>query len=136
MDRRAWRRGDIDLGKIFLLLVTLVVGYLAWTFVPAYYGQFTMRRTVQETILVWRDTDKMTRAQGELERNMDKNGVPSYVWPQDCEFYEKFNERHLDCFWVVQIDYPLVEKSTELEFSVHKYLDEGNLLHDAPTEKQ
>lgn len=135
MHTRRRRRGDLDLGKIFTLLVVLVVGYLAWAFVPAYYGQFTMRRTVQETILVWRDTASMAKSQKQLERNMDKNGVPSYVWPQDCEFYEKFDEKHLDCFWVVEIDYPLIDKSTEIEFAVHKYLDKGGLLHDALEEQ-
>lgn len=135
MCTRRRRRGDIDLGKIFWLFVVLTVAYLGWSFVPAYYGHFTMRRTVQETILVWRDTGSMTRSQGDLERNMDKNGVPSYVWPQDCEFYMKFDERHVDCFWVVEIDYPLIEKSTEIEFAVHQYLDKGNLLHDVPLEE-
>ncbi|MED5373493.1 MAG: hypothetical protein VX899_20920 [Myxococcota bacterium] len=132
MIRRAkGRAGDIDLGKVFFLLVFASLGYLGWAFLPAYYSEFQMGQAVQESILDWRDRGSMVKAQDTLERRMEYHGVPDYVWPQDCEFYEQLSERHVDCYWVVEITYPLTQKTTELEFSVHKYLDRGDLLHDA-----
>ncbi len=114
------RRGDSTFGK--LLWAGLVVGglFVASVFYPIYLVKFEMSEVVQVVILDWRDKNK-TRAQSRLKAELRKREMPDYIYAEDCEFYTQQKQKHLDCWWEVDVDLPGYHKT--LEFTIHKYLD-------------
>lgn len=130
---RRQRHGKIDLGKAAFLVAGLVAIYLAWAFIPPYYTKYKMNEVVQITLLDWRDFNNQERSLETLVIEMDNKEVPEYVWPEDCEFFTDSTDgsRHLDCYWAVEVKYPGLQKRTQLEFQVHKYLDSRDVLKTA-----
>ena len=126
--RRA-RQGEIDLFKLGLLIATVAVVYWGVAFLPHYWVTYKMEEVVTVSTLEWRDKSK-AKAQERLARELDKKEIPLYVVPQDCEFYEEQNRRHVDCYWAVDVKWLLIDKRTTLEFYVGKYLDSRDVLHD------
>ena len=126
--RRA-RQGEVDLFKVGLLIAAVAAVYWGVAFLPHYWVTYKMEEVVTVSTLEWRDKSK-DKAQDRLARELDKKEIPLYVLPQDCEFYEEENRRHVDCYWAVDVKWLLVDKRTTLEFYVGKYLDKRDVLHD------
>lgn len=121
------RAGKIDIFKIFLTLVVVVGGTIAWFELPHQWVKYKMDEVVQLSILEWRDKS-LKKAEERLPREMDKKTIPNYILVDDCKFYEERAERHLSCYWAIDVTYPLVNKVRTLEFRSHKYLDASNHL--------
>jgi hypothetical protein len=114
------RRGDSTVGKVITAVIVLGGLLVAATIYPIYLAKWEMKEIIQVVLLEWRDKNK-TRAQSRLVSEIRKREVPTYIYPEDCDFYTRGKERHLDCWWEVEIDYPGYKKT--LEFTVHRYLD-------------
>ncbi len=114
------RRGDSTIGR--LIWAAMVVGglFVAATFYPIYLVKFEMSEVVQVVLLEWRDKNKQ-RAQGRLKAELNKREMPDYIYGEDCELYSQQKQKHLDCWWEVEVNLPGYQKT--LEFTVHKYLD-------------
>ncbi len=114
------RRGDSTFGK--MLWAAMVVGglYVASVFYPIYLIKFEMAEVVQVVLLEWRDKNK-ERAKSRLVAELKKREIPDYIYAEDCEFYTQQKQKHLDCWWEVEVKLPGYQRT--LEFIVHKYLD-------------
>jgi hypothetical protein len=129
MRPQRWRRGEINVVKILVFLGIFAGLFWSYAFLPHYWTHMEMEEVVQVSLLTWRDKNK-ARAMETLEHELKKREIPSYIIPEDCEFYEEENRRHMECFWAVDVKYPLIEKRKTLEFVVNKYLDENDNLYD------
>jgi len=123
------RHGRIDFVKILMGAAFIAGAYLIWAFVPPYWTAKKMDEVVTVVLLDWRDRN-LHKAEANLPNELDKREIPMYIIEDDCEFWEEGKEKHLSCFWAVDVKYPLVDKRTTLEFEVHKYLDTNQNLHD------
>lgn len=121
------RQGRLDFGKIVMLFVAASLLWGAYAFVPPHWAEREMHNVVILTLYTWRDRN-LKLAQAALPREMDKAGIPEYIWPEDCRLWEEHGEKHLDCYWEVDVFYPFTDKLVKtLEFEVHHYIDEkGN----------
>ncbi len=127
---RRSRQGKVDLTKVVMLLVVVAAAYAAWAFLPHFWVERKMEEVVQVSLLDWRDRNNQGRAEDRLLRELDKREIPEYILAEDCEFYEQGGERHIECYWAVDIKYPLLDKRTTLEFYCHQYLDKNDGLHN------
>ena len=126
----SWRRqGRIDIVKILMFLAFIAGAYSIWAFVPPYWTARKMDEVVTVSILEWRDRNQV-KGESMLAHELDKREIPMYIIPEDCEFWEDGKEKHVSCYWAVDVKYPLVDKRTTLEFEVHKYLDASGDLYD------
>ena len=123
------RHGKVDIAKILMALVAVALAYAAWAFLPHYWVERKMDEVVTVVLLDWRDKS-LRRAQEGLPIEMDKREIPDYLLAEDCEFWEQGGEKHLECYWAIDVKYPLVDKRTTLEFYNHKYLDKNDALRD------
>lgn len=129
MSMKAWRRqGRIDIAKILMLGAFAAGAYAIWAFIPPYWTSKKMEEVVTVSILEWRDRNQM-RAESQLAHELDKREIPMYIMPEDCEFWEEGREKHVSCYWAVDVKYPLIDKRTTLEYEVHQYLDADQDLH-------
>lgn len=128
MGRRS-RQGRVDLTKTFMLLTALALAYAAWAFLPHFWVERKMDEVVTVTLLEWRDKTRK-RSEDRLVKELNDREIPDYILADDCEFYEQGGEKHLECYWAVDVKYPLVDKRTTLEFYCHQYLDDRDGLHD------
>ena len=130
---RRCRRGRIDFFKVTLALIVAMAIYWAVAFIPHYWVAAKMDEVVTISILEWRDKRSMAKSKERLERELDKKEIPQYVVPEDCEWSVEEDLRHLDCWWAVDVKWPIVDKRTTLEFYVGKYLDSDDHLGDWST---
>ncbi len=114
------RRGDSTLSKLIWAGLVLAMLYGAATVYPAFLVKFKLGEVVQIILLEWRDHNK-ARAKSRLAVEMKKRDIPDYVYTEDCEFFTQQQEKHLDCWW--EVDLELFGYKRTLDFSVHKYLD-------------
>ena len=131
--RGRYRRGRVDFGKIVMAIVAVGAAYAVWAFLPPYWAERQMDEVVTVTLLDWRDHNR-GRAEDGLPLTMDKREIPEYILAEDCEFWEQGGEKHLECYWAVDVKYPLVDKRTTLEFYCHQYLDKNDLLRNWESE--
>ncbi len=127
---RRRRRGKMDFFKISLLLLVAAAIYWAVAFIPHYWVAVKMDEVVTISILEWRDKHSMEKSKERLARELDNKEIPMYIAPEDCEWSLEEDRRHLDCWWAVDVKWPIVDKRTTLEFFVGKYLDKDDHLGD------
>lgn len=115
------RSGKLDIFKILLALVVLVAGTWVWSIGPHHWTKYKMDGVVQVSLLEWRDKSQR-KGEERFARELDKRGLPTYILPSDCEFYEERDEKHVSCFWAIDVSFPLLDTPQHMEFWSHKYL--------------
>ena len=128
--RTRQRQGRVDFSQILMGLVALTGLWAAWAFLPP---QWAARKMENVTILTLHDWNKYGKpsAVKELPKIMDEEGIPEYIWPEDCDFWEETTDKHIDCYWEVDVMVPFTEKLVKtLEFEVHYYLDNKGEPHN------
>ncbi len=129
------RRGAFSIFRLLLYAGLAAGAYYAWVVVPPHWVHIKMDEIVQVSLLEWRDKS-LRKARERLAREVEKRNIPDYIIPdEDCEFSERVGgERHLDCYWEVEVTFPFINKTQTFYFTSHKYLDSDDQLHDAGPE--
>ncbi len=127
-DRR--RHGRIDIVKILMGLAAATGLWAVYAFVPPQWAEREMHNVVIMSLFEWRDRS-LESAKKSLSKEMDKAEIPEYIWPEDCTYWEDGEQKHMNCYWEVDVFVPFTEKLVKtLEFEVHKYLDAKGNVHD------
>lgn len=121
------RSGKIDVVKILMVLIVVGSGFYVAVITPHYWIKYKMDEIVQVSLLEWRDRSQ-AKAQERLLHELDKQEIPTYIIPKDCNIYEEKGERHVRCEWAVNVVFPVINQVQHLEFGAHKYLDAKGLM--------
>jgi len=136
-----FRSGRIKIGSI-LALATAIYGalFLRDAF-PVVWTKMQVDEVAKISLLEWRDKSER-KALSRMQYEMEERGVPSdVVYAADncgdwgCCLEVRGKQRHADCWWTEKIYLPFTDVWWELEFSVHKYLDDGDHLHNFKEER-
>lgn len=124
-------------GKINVLGVLLTVGIVfgGWTGLnwwKMHWNNLAAQDVVKRAAFEWRDLNQPA-AEALLKRELSGLG---FEWSQMCKasgdygccrFSEKFNEKHLDCWWYDVWYVPIFGKENWVLYESHKVLSENQV---------
>jgi hypothetical protein len=131
------RRGKMRISSIVLVFVLAYGGLFLRNLWPVFWTKVMVDEVVKLSLLEWRDKSE-GKALARMKYELAKRDVPENIvfvvescGPRGCCLFEREKDvRHADCWWDEEVEIPFTNQWVKFEFSVHKFLDPDDHLHD------
>ena len=102
------RRGSVAFSGKTLLAFALVVGGIAYVYLPMYWDYWAMRSIIKEGAVEWKRSG--TFYEDMIARDMERKDVSSDVGKHACSHRARKSELFVACSWTGVRFVPLLEK--------------------------
>ena len=129
------RHGKIKVSSIFQLAIVAWLSVWGVRYASTVWRAGAIEEMVTRAAFQWRDRN-VERAKTVFNHELIESGY-DYILPfnpdspvnSQCRFYTASpNEKHVECWWWDEVKMPLIERYSEIEYSIHLYLDEEDTL--------
>ena len=113
-------RGNSSFSGTTLLAIVVVVGAVAYLYLPMYWDYWNMRSIVKESAVEWRRAGKrnLKQAKEMMVRDMERKGVSTDVGDHDCQYSGGKDTLSIRCSWTGTTVVPLIEKTLTQDFTI------------------
>ena len=108
------RRGNVAFSGKTLLAFALVVGGIAYVYLPMYWDYWAMRSIVKECAMEWKRSGNFYEDM--IIRDMKRKEVSSDVDERACSHRARKDSLFVECFWTGVRYVPLLDKPITKEF--------------------
>ena len=112
------KRGNASFSGNTLLAFALIVGGVAYVYLPMYWDYWAMRTIIKDAAQEWRRSQKLEHAQGMMLRDMKRKDVSTDVGDRACIFHDSRRSLRVECNWTGTCFIPLIEKTITHDFSL------------------
>ena len=117
------RRGNSNFSGTTLVAIVLIVGAVAYLYLPMYWDYLSMRSIAKESAVEWRRSGNLKWAKDMMVRDMERKSVSTDVGDNDCKFNATKKTLEIGCSWTGTAEVPLIDKTLTRDFSLTVSVD-------------
>ncbi|MEC7983775.1 MAG: hypothetical protein VX278_01345 [Myxococcota bacterium] len=118
-------RGNSSFSGTTLLAIVLIIGAIAYLYLPMYWDYWSMRSIVRESAVEWRRNSNVNARQAKemMVRDMERKNISTDVGDNDCRYRESRKTLSVSCSWTGTSNVPLIDHTLTQDFTVDLTVD-------------